>query len=240
MKVNDWFKNGCNYQQGVLIYAGLKKSKPNLIRLFRLKENAYNTQKLKNELTKFKEVQIEQTFISEVTTKTSAKPTPAQNQTTTTYKPLLINQLPVELHPVFIQQKQDFATACSLKIQLNNLTPEAEDEALKLCIEIESLFDKIEAAWKILDHYQETKEILQLQDNSFSNLTPAQLLQRRNQKRSTLSKTKSKIKQLNASLLKAETKALKTKIETTIARAKEKEINLQVDIQKLTDLINGK
>jgi len=121
MKVNDWFNNGCNYQEGVLIYAGIKQSKMNLLRLFKLKQSNYNLEKLKYELSKFKEVEIKETVISEVIEKPKSTPEskPQEPAPTSNYKTLLISDLPVELHPTFIQQKNNFATACSLKIQLN-------------------------------------------------------------------------------------------------------------------------
>lgn len=252
MKVNDWFLNGCNYNEGVQIYAGLKNSSHNLLRLFRQKETAYNTAKLFNELSKYKDVSIKETFIKEIASQPNQELTEdrklnifidgsekvKQPVTLHSYKPLLINMLPVELHPVFIEQKSNFATVCSLKLQMNNLAPESEEKALILCLEIEELFDKIESAWKILDHYIETKEVLKIANTSFSELTPAQLLQRRNYKRAALSKEKTKLKHLEATLLEATTIALKTKLNVQIARTKEKKINLQVDIQKLTELVN--
>lgn len=246
MKVNDWFNNGCDYWEGVSIYIALKQSKPNLIRIFKLKQTAYNTEKLKSELKKYKEVLLKETkyvqttsekvnspvdnsFISEIT----AELKPIQP-----YKPSLINEYPVELHPTYIKQKSDFTTACSLKIQLNSLAPDAEFEALKLCLEIETLFDAVEQAWKILDHYSETKTILEIKETNFIDLSPARLLQRRNQLRSTISKTKSKINTYKTAFEKATTIALKTKLTVQMQRAKEKQLQLEDAVEKLTALIN--
>jgi hypothetical protein len=245
MKVQQWFDDGCNYQQGISIYMGLKKSQPNLIRLFKLKQNSYTTSKLKHELKKFKNLEVENISFTE-TSPTPPPQTPPpppkepDNLSSKYYKPLLINMLPVELHAMYIEQKKDFATACSLKMQLNNLAPEDENTALKLCLEIERLFDKIEAAWKVFDHYTETKQILKINTNSFYDLTPAQLLQRRNYKRSNLSKTKNKIKNLKQQLKTVKTKGLKTKVEVNLAKAKEKKVNLEIDINALSELINKK
>ena len=257
MKINDWFLNGCNYDEGVTIYAALKQSNTNLLRLFKRKNSVNNLAKLTYELSKFKTIEIKETTFKEITTPTPPEQTPTENTShpelvegpkvnpqvdlsKKTYKPLLINQLPVQLHPTYIQQKSDFATACSLKIQLNALAPENEETALKLCIQIEELFDSIERAWKVLDHYTETNTILEVKQTNFNHLTPAQLLQRRNQKRSTLSKEKAKQKRLEASFLKAETIALKTKITVNTTRTKEKQAQLCNDIAQLTELINKK
>lgn len=251
MKVNDWFKNGCDWEQGVAIYIGLKQSKPNLIRLFKKKYNATFHQKLKYELSKFKEIEVEQTNFTEVSaTKTTSEPTPTQTKSREitldidvspkpTYKPARLNQYPLELHPVFIQQKTDYYTACTLKIQLNNLPAEAEEEALKLCIEIERLFDSIENAWQQLDYYTENKLVLKVKTTDFTDLTPAQLLQRRTLKRSSISKLKKRIANSNTALTKATTKPLKTKLEVKLGRDNEKLIQLKTDVDQLTKLING-
>ena len=94
-----------------------------------------------------------------------------------TYRLLRLNQLPVKLHPLYIKQKNDFYKACSLKIELNDLPPEAETRALEICIEIENLFDAIEKSWKVFDYYQEFKTIPEITtEKTYQDLTPAQLL----------------------------------------------------------------
>lgn len=239
MTVNNWFTNGCNYQEGVIIYAGLKNSKANLLRLFKLKESNYNKQKLKYELSKFKEVAIAKTVITEVSNtpgNTAIPPKAPKPSQEPTYKPLLIRDLPIELHPTFIQQKKDYATVCSLKMQLNNVGP--EENALGLCLQIESLFDAIEAAWKILDHYTDTKTILKVATNNFTELTPPQLLLRRNSKRSSLTKANKLItKYKNTDTTKLNV-SQKTKLAVNLERQQLKVIQLEKDINALNELIN--
>ena len=261
MKINQWFIDGCDYDQGVALYTALPKARMNLVRLFKLKFSTVYHEKLKYELSKYKEVTVETILVATQPKKVNPqvdlpkykinihidgtqKTPPEKSQSSEysaqpkTYKPLLINELPVALHPTYIKQKQEFATVCSLKIQLNALAPEQEQEALKLCIEIEELFDSIERAWKVFDHYKEHNTILEVATNDFSDLSPAQLLQRRNQLRSRFSKEKTKISNWNTALKTATTKALTTKLSTKIERASEKKIQLETDIARLSELIN--
>lgn len=245
MQINDWFTNGCDYDQGVALYAALNKSNHNLVRLFKRKHSTNNEAKLKYELSKFRDVTV-LPLVAVVNTE-KVNPQVDLNQArslsgvevppTNTYRPLKINELPVELHPMFIQQKTDFHTACSSKIILDALEPEQEQEALELCIKIEELFDSIERAWKVFDYYIEHGTILNVATTNFSDLSAAQLIQRRNQLRTRLSKEKSKITAWNTALSQAATKALQTKLNTKIAKAEEKKLQLETDIAKLTELI---
>jgi hypothetical protein len=243
MKINDWFNSGCNYEEGVAIYASLKTSKIKLLQLFRKKTAASYLDKLKYELGKHKETEVVllQTFTEHQKGESfSSAPAPiiAPVKETPLYKQKLIRDYPTELHPVYIQQKNDYITACSLKIQLNNLPSDEErnDEALILCLEIERLFDAVELAWKQLDYWTDNKSILEIKTNDFSKLSPAKLLQRRNNKRSNLTKAK---KQLNALQSKQPISIADT---TKLAVRTEKQLNkiiqLEEDIQTLNTLIN--
>ena len=219
MKINDWFTNGCNYEEGVAIYASLKTSKINLLRLFQKKNASTYLEKLKYELGKHKETEVVLNNFTVVSP--GEKPTSAPAPIITPiiepplYKQKLIRDYPVALHPVYIQQKNDYATACSLKIQLNNVDGRKrfDGEALKLCLEIERLFDAVELAWKQLDHYTETNTILVVKEHDFSDLTPGQLILKRNSKRSSLTKAKRLVANYKAALLKPQTIAQKTRIE---------------------------
>ena len=237
MIINDWFTNGCNYQEGVAIYSALKTSKINLIRLFQKKNDDSYLEKLKYELSKFKETEV----VLNNTFKIVSAPAPIITPIIEAplYKQKLIRDYPVALHPVYIQQKNDYATACSLKIQLNAISDDEEnnDEALKICIEIERLFDAIELAWKQLDHYTETKTILEINTNDFSKLSAAQQLQRRNNYRSNLTKAK---KQLHVLQSKQPISISdKTKLEVRTEKQLKKIIQLEENIQSLNNLINA-
>jgi hypothetical protein len=243
MKINDWFNNGCNYEEGVAIYSSLKTSKINLIRLFKNKTASSYLEKLKYELSKYKETEVvlNTTFkVVSTDVKTASSPGPIITPIIEAplYKQKLIRDYPIALHPVYIQQKNDYAIACSLKIQLNNITADEEnnDEALNICLQIDRLFDAIELAWKQLDHYTDTKTILEINTNDFSALSPAQLLQRRNNYRSNLTKANKHLKVMQSK--EAVSIADKTKLEVKTEKQLKKIIQLEENIQSLNNLIN--
>lgn len=237
MNIKEWFTNGCNYEDGVAIYASLKTAKPNLIQLFKRKKSNAFLEKLKYELSKHK-YDVSSFTPLQIEKPKTVKPAITLHKEPPAYKSVLIADFPVALHPVYIQQKNDFATACSLKIQLNNLPADDEENALKLCLEIDRLFNAIELAWKKLDHYTEHKTILEVQTNDFSGLTPAQQIQRRNTKRSNLTKAKKRLEVLRsrASLNKSQ----QTKKEVAIEKQLSKINQIEEDILQLTNLINAK
>ena len=237
MNIKEWFTNGCNYNDGVAIYATLPNAKPNLLQLFKRKNTNAFLEKLKYELSKHKD------DASTFTPLQVVKETPVKSAITLhtpppKYKAVLIADFPTALHPVYIQQKNDFNTACSLKIQLNNLPAEDEENALALCLEIDKLFNAVELAWKQLDHYTDTKTVLEVQKNDFANLTPAQLLQRRNNKRSVLTKAKNQLLKYQKEL--PTTIATKTKLSIKKEKQCSKIAQLELDILELDKLINKK
>lgn len=67
---------------------------------------------------------------------------------------------PPELHPVYRQRIENFYKACELKFKLNALEPDQEEEALALILELDSLWDKIDTAWDILNHWKEHRRIM--------------------------------------------------------------------------------
>jgi hypothetical protein len=237
MKINDWFNNGCNYEEGVAMYATLKEAKPNLLQLFKRKKTNAFADKLKYELSKYKDSETSFTPLIASVKKPIIKPDTVIEEKPK-YKNVLISDFPVVLHPVFIKQKNDFATACSLKIQLNALPAEDEEKALEICLQIDALFDAVELAWKQLDHFTDTKTVLEIKENDFEKLSPAQLILRRNNKRTVLTKTK---KRLEVLLLQTpNTIKTTTKQEITIEKQKTKFAQLEKDIADLTFLINKK
>lgn len=238
MNIKEWISSEKDYTTGVALYAAHPKAKINLVRLFQLKKSSYNEQKLYNELVKCKDIAGPTIIVS--TSAETTTPTPPPTIKKPTYKQSRLSDYPQELHPVFIKQKNDFYTACSLKVQLNALAPEAEEAALKICLQIEDLFDGIEAAWKILDHYTETNTILEVKEHDFSALTPGQLILKRNSKRSSLTKAKRLVANYKAALLKPQTIAQKTRIEVKKEKQLTKISQLEIDVDQLTKLINTK
>lgn len=253
MDINAWFENGCNYQEGVTLYASLKGHSVNLLRLFLRKQSISNADKLKYELGKYrksnnvntKPIHVKKTpkikhekFTSyiEIDPKTTK---PSNNQQPTTnnhfYK---INQLHQDLHPLAIKQRNDFQTSISLHSQLVRLHPDEEGAALILCIKIEDLFDAIETAQKVLDHYVTHKVVLNIESRNFKDLSPAQLLRSRNNKSTSVSKYKKKVATLKLQLGQNLSKADKNKNAVALEKAENKLLHHELELQQLNELIN--
>lgn len=247
MQVNNWFKNGCNYHEGILLYQKQKGHSVNLVRLFLKKESLKNLEKLKYELSKFKEPELKKE-VDKPTPKTEKvnlqvdflpKPTNQQPTTTSQYF-YRLNQLDPKLHPLAIKQRNDFQTAISLKLKLNALHPSEEGEALKLCLQIEDLFDAIETSQKVLDHYVQHKVVLNVSARTYHDYTGGQLADARRNKRTSVTKFKKKVNTLEQKLNTKLPLTEKNKIEVQLQKAQESLLRHEMDLQELNDLINEK
>ncbi|CAA0150082.1 hypothetical protein V2647_03665 [Tenacibaculum maritimum] len=250
MKVNEWFSSGADYNTGVLLYASLKGYNPNLVRLFLKKESPSNLEKLKYELGKFKtkeKVKITKPLIvkneknpqSNIDIKINGRECyPKTNTQNFSFYFYRLNELHVDLHPLSQKQRANFQKAISLKLQLNEKHKDEEGVSLALCIEIEGLFDAIETAQKVLKHYVEHKVVLNIAPRNYSFLTPAQLIQSRNNKRISISKYKKKIKSFENDLRQNLSKSEATKKRIVLEKAKSKLLEHELDLQLLNELIN--
>ncbi|WP_233898348.1 hypothetical protein [Tenacibaculum piscium] len=237
MQIEKWFKNGCDYSEGVLLYISKKGHNTNLARLFSRKESVYNLEKLKHELRKFTDTEIKTIAVPESKTPPiTSKKLPEKHKTIRGFYRL--NELAVELHPLSIKQRNDFQKAISLKLKLNNLHASEEGVALMLCLDIENLFDAIDTAQSVLDHYVNHKVILNITPRNYTNLNAAQLLQARNNKRVAVSKYQTKVANLTIDVSKKQAIAVATKKEISLGKAKSKLLEHQLDLQALNELIN--
>jgi hypothetical protein len=248
MDINAWFENGCNYQKGVTLYASLKGHSLNLLRLFLRKQSISNADKLKYELGKHRKspkTKIVTPAIKEKPQKLKidpqvdfikVDPKTANSKNGSFYS---LNKLHIDLHPLAIKQRNDFQIAISLHSQLTRLHVDEEGAALTLCIKIEDLFDAIETAQKVLDHYVTHKIVLNIESRNFKALSPALLIQSRNNKRISLSKYKKKVETLKLQLGQNLSKAAKNKNAVALEKAENKLLHHELELQQLNELINA-
>ncbi|NKI28255.1 hypothetical protein HCG49_17005 [Arenibacter sp. 6A1] len=240
MEIENWFKNGCDYEEGISLYATLKGHSKNLVRLFCLKDSPRNREKLKYELEKHRTESapvlsmVEDNSQPKVNLQVNSE---AKKSNQHFYR---LNQLPLELHPLAIKQRSDYQTAISLKLQLNDLHPDEEGVALELCLQIENLFDSIEEAQKILSYYIEHKVVLDVSPRDFNSLTPAQLVKRQLNKRSSITKLKGRIKGYHKKLATNLPLAEQTKTNTQLQKTTERLMQHQLELQQLNEMINNK
>lgn len=256
MKIKEFLQQkDFDYKQALVIYSGTKHPNQNLLRLFSQKKSLGNINKLKYELKKRQEEDFVSDLRGEETKPTSLGKGAANAQVITSKPPnfessqdsaakqfrfLQINDLPIELHPLFIQQKGEFANACSLKMQMNALLPEQQTKALEFCLEIERLFDSIEKIWKVFDHYTDHGEVLQLQVNKYQSSSPAQLIKAEANKRASITKTKKRVAQYETALPTLTTLQQQTKCKRALVKSSKGLLQHELDLEQIKQLMAKK
>jgi len=113
----------------------------------------------------------------------------------------LISQYPIELHQDYQNRYKYWLEACSLKVELNAVHRKDEKTAYELQEKIMFCFEKMDKAQKALQHYQNHKRIIKTETKTdFSQLSPMELLLKRNSTRSNISKRNSTIARMEAIL----------------------------------------
>lgn len=242
MEIQEWFNKGCGYDVGVSLYQKHGKNAL-LLRRFMVGENAYNREKLKHELLK-----LVQTPSAEVKPKPeipSDEPTPAElpkveSPDLKKFKSKPISDYPPALHSVYQLRVFSFYEAASLKVRLNELPEDKEDEALKLQLEIWDAIKENEKCWSILDYFDETGEILPTEStNDYSKLKPQELVNQRQRLYANRSKRLKTIKNKEAELATETNPARKLRMEKFLTRKIEELQAIQNDIDALTELIQS-
>lgn len=145
----------------------------------------------------------------------------------------LISNYPQELHSVFKRRSDHWLSACSLKQQLNSLEKKDETTALKIQWKILENIEAMEECQKALDYYQDHKRILPTKtDKSFSDLNPLDLLKKRNNLRSNITKRSKTLKQMESDLPEKGSKEYNLKLHL-VNRKREQ---LQEYINQVTEL----
>jgi hypothetical protein len=260
MTINEWFNNDGSYEDGILLYRALPNHNKNQLRIFLLKENFHNKTKLRYELQKNLQPTLKK---SAKTTPIVVPVAPALLETESKYyRKVFIKDLPIALHSHYIQQKNDYNLACSLKLQLNKisithdkagtvvfddeghyvlkeLTPFDKQKALKFSLEIMQLFKSINKTWEIIDFYLDHGRILETKTTNFAAFSETKIILIRNSRSS--SKTRANAK-LDTFLTQRKTTALKSfaiKLDIKIAKKQEHILQLKDDIITLDRLIHN-
>lgn len=197
-----------------------------------------NEAKLRFELRKLTpKVAFLKTNIVKKETNVSKSEINVANTKTTLNNVGFISEYPVELHPLYIERKQKFIAACSLKIRLNTILDSNVKEAYKLQQLIEKCFDVIDKANYILNHYREYKRILPLETKAdFSKLKKTELVQRRNTIRSNISNRTKTIEKLREQVSQANSKN-KLRLQSKLTQKLEQLEELKLQIDELDKLI---
>lgn len=97
-----------------------------------------------------------------------------------------IADYPVALHGVYRAKQEAWLRACSLKLSLNQVPIEEETKACELQRQLWQLFEAMDNYDVVLQYWRDHKKILEPQKEDYSQLTPVELVQRRNTLRSNI------------------------------------------------------
>lgn len=238
MTIQQWFDRGCDYDQGVKLFKS-KGGAPALVRVFETRKGAFNARKLKVELSKMrdKDVVIQKNKVVPIRVSAEKIKQSPENKTITS-KP--ISAYPVELHEVYNFRIQTFLKAASLKIRLNDIPDDDQENALAIQLQIWELLKKNEKCWSILDHYDATGQILPFATKKdFSRLTHEQCFNKRQRLYVNVSKRKKTIEKMQAEYLQETKEAVKERLAEKILQKQKELQERQNDIDELTEIIKN-
>ena len=150
-----------------------------------------------------------------------------------------ISEYPPELHPVYMDRRDNFLQACSLKVKLNSLSPMEEKQASLLQWEIWGLFEAMDRCQRILNHWKETKRILPNETKEdFASIPEKKLDLTLRNLRSNKSRRTKTIQKLKSELPDAEFPDFKTRF-NLLNRKIEQLAEIELQIEKLESMIFG-
>lgn len=197
MNIQEWFDNKGTYKEGLQLYASLPQ-KSNLFLKSIQRENTSNFLKLKYELKKALNnnstatTKQSEKIATELPTEPKSEPllqVIIKESASFSFDKETMAMYPMELHATYRNRISNFYEACELKFKLNMLHPDAEEEAFDLIIQLEELWESIDRAWFILNHWKDYGRIMPI-DNSedFTKLNGIQLSKRRDRLQTSISK----------------------------------------------------
>lgn len=244
MDIQSWFSSQGSYADGLLLYSQLPSCNQNLMRSF-AKENTSNFLKLKYELKKAL-LSDQSTIIPKVEKivaepKKEPKPEPLlqeiiKQSADHSFEKETMAMYPMELHSTYRQRVSDFYLACELKFQLNSIADDDEDDALKLIIQLDDLWTRIDRAWMILGHWRDHNRIMPTQAEDFSGVTGNKLLMLRDNLQSSISKREKTIESMQERVKASpEDRSLLNLLNRKLEQLEQKKLDLETVRKKLKD-----
>lgn len=209
MDIQSWFSDNGSYADGVKLYSLLpncngtllrsfsRESSSNFLKLkYELKKASYNgskaiVPKVENIATEPEKVAKEVVFFKDIILQ--SEKLAFEKETMAMY--------PMELHSTYRQRVSDFYLACELKFQLNSIPANDEELALKIIMQLEDLWTRIDRAWMILNHWKDHNRLISTEESEdFSKLSGVQLVMLRNKLESRISKRQKTIESIRVNV----------------------------------------
>lgn len=245
MDIQTWFSNSGSYADGLKLYSAIPGcSKVILSNL--AKENSSNFLKLKYELKKAlmsgSRVNVPEKAETPVAPKKAVQPEPllqhiVAQSASISFEKETMALYPIELHPTYRQRVNDFYQACELKFQLNRIPEHDDKAALKIILQLEDLWTKIDKAWLILDHWKDHNRIMPVEESEdFSKLNGIQLVKMRNRLESSISKRQKTIDRMQAEAIASPEDR---RLEQSLLRKLEQQHQLSIDLETIRNLLKN-
>jgi hypothetical protein len=245
MDIKSWFSSQGSYADGLKLYSQLPTCNVNLLRSF-ARENTSNFLKLKYELKK-----ALLSGSSVIVSKTENVPT--EPKKAVSVEPLLkeiikqssavsfeketMAMYPMELHSTYRQRVSDFYLACELKFQLNSIADDDESDALKIIIQLDDLWTKIDRAWMVLGHWKDHNRIMPTESHEdFSQVSGNKLVMLRDNLQSSISKREKTIESMQERVKASpEDRTILNLLNRKLEQLEQKKIDLETIRKKLKD-----
>ncbi|WP_313373750.1 hypothetical protein [Chishuiella sp.] len=149
-----------------------------------------------------------------------------------------ISQYPTELHSAYQSCYNSWLEVCSLKIQLNDVTPLDIEDAYAIQLKMFKSISKFDINKNSLDYWNENKRILPTESKKdYSKFTPLELDQERRNLSSLITRRKQTIAKKESELPNPEALDYRKKYET-IQLKKEQLEELILDQNKIKELLH--
>lgn len=245
MNIQDWFDSSGSYADGVKLYSLLPNCSNLMLKSFRI-ENFSNSLQLKYELKRALLSGLNPSLpeISEIAEKSETKEVPEQKTSheelareseKTEFPKETMAMYPMELHSVYRERISNFYKACELKMILNRLAPSEEMEALVLILQIEKLWELIDRAWMVLEHWKDTGRIMPFSESTdFSKFSAVQLVTEKSLMEVRISKRQKTLDKMYDNLLANPEDRLKA---NQYNKKKEELEQLKIDLETIKKLL---
>ncbi|WP_264560683.1 hypothetical protein [Flavobacterium sp. N501239] len=144
---------------------------------------------------------------------------------------------PMGLHSVYRDRISNFYNACELKFKLNALPADDEEEAFDLIIQLEELWERIDRAWFVLNHWKDYGRIMPFDTSEdFKKMNAIQLVKRRDQLQTSISKRNKTLEKIIQEVESSPEDRVKLNL---LNRKKEQLQQLIIDLETIRNLLKN-
>lgn len=244
-----WFDNGMNYNRGLALYANYSNHNSRLLKRLNKAESLANKAILIAELRKLSKKKVvvpkkipkrtiaPKSFDDQLIHKMNEQKQLKHKSTKKEFEKINYATLSPELKMRFRKAKDLFYDMCDLKMILNDLPDNANDDALDIQFKILQLDAEKQLIWKELEYFQKFKTELPSKQMDYSALSPMQLLKRKANLLCNITRMNQRIDNWYEELADCDCKPNAIALETKIKRSEGKLHIHRLNLIKVEELI---